>query len=196
MAQGKSTGPEDWVWKTRERDGAVGRKELKMMLWFWACVFQHVLLQIMERSIGSEQFCGAVMCSFWTFFVELWGLLGGGTSWSVVWLFHSREISWSVCAVCWKILCLLKNVRTGLGPVTRSHTFGGDPLSAGYRTKMLPVPYMVGVVFFFHIFKSKKVPFWLEIYMVSNIKKYKMLSLRKSPTETEWHWFTFSCSSL
>ena len=32
MAQGKSTELEDWVWKTREKDGAVERKELKMML--------------------------------------------------------------------------------------------------------------------------------------------------------------------
>lgn len=41
---------------------------------------------------------------------------------------------------------------------SKSHVWW-DPLSAGCRTKTLPIPYMLGVVFFFHIFKSKKVPF-------------------------------------
>lgn len=81
-------------------------------------------------------------------------------------------------------------------PVATSQTFGEIFFQLALEQRRYQYLAWWGWFSFFIFLKLKKFRFQLEMHMVSSIKKYKMLYIRKSPSKRRWHWFTFSCSSL
>lgn len=86
------------------------------------------------------------------------------------------------CCV-WKTLCLLRTAPSGPGPVSASHTCGRIFFRRAVEQRCYQ-PGGVGFLFVFSTFKKlTKFSFWLKIHVVSNIRKYKILYIRKPPSK-------------